>query len=79
MIYKTLHRNLKIELRFSGVRVAQSLDFCVVFCRSLFVFSGVRVAQSLDSCVVFCRSLFVFSGVRVAQSLDRKIELEEPH
>jgi hypothetical protein len=45
-------------------------DFCVVFCRSLFVFSGVRVAQSLDFCVVFCRSLFVFSGVRVAQSLD---------
>ena len=43
--------------------VAQSLDFCVVFCRSLFVFSGVRVAQSLDFCVVFCRSLF-------AQSLD---------
>jgi hypothetical protein len=28
----------------SGVRVAQSLDFCVVFCRSLFVLSGVRVA-----------------------------------
>ena len=45
---------------FSGVRVAQSLDFCVAFCRSLFVFSGVRVAQSLDFCVVFCRSLFVF-------------------
>jgi hypothetical protein len=41
------------------VRVAQSLVFCVVFCRSLFVFSVVRVAQSLVYCVVFCRSLFV--------------------
>jgi hypothetical protein len=44
---------------FSVVRVAQSLVFCVVFCRSLFVFSGVRVALSLVFCVVFCRSLFV--------------------
>jgi hypothetical protein len=49
---------------FSEVRVTESLDFCVVFCRSWFVFSGVRVAQSLDFCVVFGRSLFVFSGVR---------------
>jgi uncharacterized membrane protein YagU involved in acid resistance len=48
------------------VRVAQSLVFCVVFCRLLFVFSGVHVAQSLVFCVVFCRLLFVFSVVRVA-------------
>jgi hypothetical protein len=34
---------------FSGVCVALSLVFCVVFCRSLFVFSGARVAQSLVS------------------------------
>jgi hypothetical protein len=54
---------------FSGVRVALSLVFYVVFCRSLFVFSGVRVALSLVFCVVFCRSLFVFSCVRVALSL----------
>ena len=27
----------KIKLVFSWVRVVQSLDFCVVFCRSLFV------------------------------------------
>jgi uncharacterized membrane protein YgaE (UPF0421/DUF939 family) len=29
---------------FSGVRVALSLLFCVVFCRLLLVFIGVRVA-----------------------------------
>ena len=44
------------------VHVAQSLVFCVVFCRSLFVFSVVHVAQSLVFCVVFCRSLFVLVG-----------------
>ena len=54
---------------FSGVRVAQSLVFCVLFCLSLFVFRGVRAAQSLVFCVVFCLSLFVFRGVRAAQSL----------
>ena len=54
---------------FGEAPVAQSLVFCVVFCRSLFVFSEVRVAQSLVFCVVFCISLFVFSEVRVAQSL----------
>jgi hypothetical protein len=45
IIYKTL-------VCFSGVRVALSLVFCVVFCRLLFVFSGVRVALSL----VFCNT-----------------------
>ena len=54
---------------FRGVRAAQSLVFCVVFCLSLFVFRGVRAAQSLVFCVVFCLSLFVFRGVRAAQSL----------
>ena len=53
---------------FIGVSIAQSLVFCVVFCRSLFVFSGVSIAQSFVFCVVFCRSLFVFSGVSIAQS-----------
>ena len=51
------------------VCVAQSLVFCVVLCRSLFVFSGICVTQCLVFCVMFCRSLFVFSGVRVAQSI----------
>ena len=55
----TLPEHLCSPLVFSGVHVAQSLVFCVVFCRSLFVFSGVRVAQSLVFCVVFCRLLFV--------------------
>jgi hypothetical protein len=54
---------------FRGIRAAQSLVFCVVFCLSLFVFRGVRAAQSLVFCVVFCLSLFVFRGVRAAQSL----------
>jgi hypothetical protein len=31
---------------FSGVRVALSLVFCVMFRRLLFVFSGVHVALS---------------------------------
>jgi hypothetical protein len=44
---------------FRGIRAAQSLVFCVVFCLSLFVFRGVRAAQSLVFCVVFCLSLFV--------------------
>ena len=48
----------------SGDLVAQSLLFCEVFCRSLFVplsfrFSGELVAQSLLFFEVFCRSLFV--------------------
>ena len=48
----------------SGDLVAQSLLFCEVFCRSLFVplsfrFSGELVAQSLLFYEVFCRSLFV--------------------
>ena len=38
---------------FCGVRVDQSLVFCEVFCRSLFVFCGVRVDQSLVFCEVF--------------------------
>ena len=65
---------------FSGVRVAQSLVFCVMVGRLLveFVrlnlqfsgsrlatFSGVRVAQSLD----LCHGWQIFSGVSVAQSL----------
>ena len=65
---------------FSGVRVAQSLVFCVMVGRLLvgFVwlnlqfsvswwqtFSGVRVAQSL----VFCVMVVDFQWVRVAQSL----------
>ena len=46
--------------------VAQSLLFCEVFCRSLFVPLSFRLLL----CEVFCRSLFVpFSGDIVAQSL----------
>ena len=67
---------------FSGVRVAQSLFFCVMVvyfqrgsCGSIFsllwqgwqTFSGVRVAQSL---VFFCHGRQTFSGIRVAQRLD---------
>ena len=33
----TLPEHLSSTSLFSGVRVAQSLVFCVVFCRSLFV------------------------------------------
>ena len=40
---------------YSVVRVAQSLDFCVVFCVIYPVFfSVVRAAQSSVFCVVFC-------------------------
>ena len=34
----TLHKNLTSPPVFSGIHVIQSLVFCVVFCRSLFVF-----------------------------------------
>ena len=60
---------MSVVVCFRGVRAAQSLVFCVVFCLSLFVFRGVRAAQSLVFCVVLCLSLFVFRGVRAAQSL----------
>ena len=68
---RTLSVNIKFKFYqvFSGVRVAQCLVFCVVFCRSLFVFSEVCVAQCLVFCLVLCRSLFVFSVVSVAQCL----------
>ena len=47
---------------FSGDIVAQSLLFCELLCRSLFVplssvLSGDLVAHSLLLCEVFCRSL----------------------
>ena len=67
---------------FSGLRVAQSLVFCVMVgrlqqwgsCGSIFsflchgwqTFSGVRVAQSL---CFLCHGWQTFGGVRVAQSL----------
>ena len=60
---------MSVVVCFRGVRAAQSLVFCVVFCLSLFVFRGVCAAQSLVFCVVFCLSLFAFSGVCAAQSL----------
>jgi uncharacterized membrane protein YagU involved in acid resistance len=63
------HYTEKQRLSFRGVRAAQSLVFCLVFCLSLFVFREVRAAQSFVFCVVFCLSLFVFRGVRAAQSL----------
>jgi hypothetical protein len=73
MIYRTLHRKVKIE-----EHKAQSLLFCVVFCRPLFVFSEVYVAQTSLFCVVSCRSLFVFCEVCVAQSL-LSVEQHKPH
>ena len=47
---------------FSGVRVAQSLVFCVMVCRLL-----VGSCGSIFSCL--CHDWQTFSGVRVAQSL----------
>ena len=47
---------------FSGVRVAQSLVFCVMVCRLL-----VGSCGSIFSCL--CHDCQTFSGVRVAQSL----------
>jgi hypothetical protein len=37
---------------FSGVRIAHSSVFCVVFCRSLFVFSGFVLL--ILQCAVWC-------------------------
>ena len=53
------------NLWLSGVCVARSLVFCVVFCRSLFVFFFPFFWP------LYCRSVFNlwFSGVRVARSL----------
>jgi uncharacterized membrane protein YagU involved in acid resistance len=70
---------------FSGVRVALSLVFCVVFCRLLFVFSGVRVTLSLVFCVVFCRLLFVLvvstrtpqKQTMIYKTLHRKLKIEQ--
>ena len=59
----TLPEQLSSPLVFSGVHIAHSLVFYVMFLRSLFVFSGVRIAHSLVFYVMFLRSLFVFSGV----------------
>jgi hypothetical protein len=45
----TLQEHLRSSLVFSGVRVAWSLVFCVMFCRSLFVVSPF----SFGHCVVY--------------------------
>ena len=45
----TLPEHLSLPPVFSGVRLARSLAFCVVFCRSLFV---------LSSCPLYCLSVF---------------------
>jgi hypothetical protein len=65
---------------FSGVWVARSSVFCVVFCWSLVVFIGVCAARSSVFCVVFCRSLFVFNGV-IYKTLHGKLKIEQhkPH
>ena len=67
---------------FSGVRVAQSLVFCVMVCRLLVGFVRLYLQVSVSWLVDFywgsCGSIFsflchgwqTFSGVRVAQSLD---------
>ena len=54
-----------LNLWLSGVRVARSVVFCVVFCRSLFVL----LSLSFDHCIVVPSSIYGFSGVRVARSL----------
>jgi hypothetical protein len=59
----TLPDHMSSPSVFSGVRIAQSLVFCVVFCRLLFVFSGVRIALSLDFCVVFFAIAIVLSVI----------------
>jgi len=45
----TLQEHMRSSLVFSGVRVAWSLVFCVMFCRSLFVVSPF----SFGHCVVY--------------------------
>ena len=42
---------------FSGVRATQSLVFCVVFCKSLFVICLLVIVLSFGHCVVFLRTL----------------------
>jgi hypothetical protein len=84
MIYRTLHRKVQIEqYKPHEVCVAQSLLFCIVFCRSLFVLSEVCVAQSVLFCVGFCISLFVFSEVcvEIYRTLHSNVKIEQhkPH
>jgi hypothetical protein len=43
--YPSVAPNKSSSTFYMLVPVAQSLVFCVVFCRSLFVFSGVSIAQ----------------------------------
>jgi hypothetical protein len=50
----TLPRHLSSLHVFSEVRVARSLVFCVVFCKSLFVLF------SFDHCIVFRSSIYSF-------------------
>ena len=80
LVWLNLQFSVSWLVDFSGVRVAQSLVFCVMVGRLLV---GVRVAQSLAFCVRVgfqlgsCGSIFsflchgrqTFSGVREAQSL----------
>ena len=59
---------------FSGVRVAQSLDFCVMVGRHLVVF--VRVAQSLVFCVMVGRLLVVFLWFNIQSSVSWQVDFQ---
>ena len=58
---------------FSGVRVAQSLVFCVMVGRS---FSGVRVAQSLVFCVMVGRLLVGFVWLNLQFSVSWLVDFQ---
>jgi hypothetical protein len=51
---RTLPEHLSSPLVCSGISVARSLVFCVVFCRSLFVF----LSLSFGHCIVFSSSIY---------------------
>ena len=77
-----LSREHEFTLGFSWVRVARSLVFCVVFCRSLFVFWPL-FCLSFDWQLLNCQivSMFALSAVdrgfepRSCQTKDYKIDL----
>jgi hypothetical protein len=69
---------------FCGIRVAQSLVFCVVFCRSLFVFSSVFFSPlyflSFNPYTMAKRKQ-TKRQTMIYKTLHRKIKIEqhEPH
>ena len=74
---------------FSGVRVAQSLDFCVLvgrwasrgsifrfLCHGWYTFSGVRVAQSFVFCVMVGRLLVGFVWLNLQFSVSWQVDFQ---